>query len=402
MATVDFLPFAYDPDANVQSQSDYLSNPSRVDGFSAGIAQSAQLNKVWRQTSMMTAAMANVIANVTGQDVLDNGDLGALITKLTTALAATGGSNGGSAAGTPIRLTLAQGTAVPDNDVSAATVIYMTAIGGNLVRMWNGTIWNGYAMLSDVALGLDVGGHVAGQNYSVFAYPNGSNVAIGTGPTWTSGTSPGSGAGTSEVENFQGALVNRYPITLRNNASTVNVPARSALLVGGFRCAVNGQVSDTLQLRHLSNVYNRAIRPVVRLETVASWNLPSSGAYRQVNANTQNQVELFQITSGAPVNLRALNIFINSTSSQRTSGVGIGIDSTSVDSSQVHATISADNTRAWPIECQLMANTGLGFHFFPWLEFGGTTDTRTAYGNGLLLSPTPVAHQSGMTGVVIT
>lgn len=51
MPTVDFLPFATDPGANVVSQAAWLALAQRTSGFEAGIAQSDQLNKAWRQSA---------------------------------------------------------------------------------------------------------------------------------------------------------------------------------------------------------------------------------------------------------------------------------------------------------------------------------------------------------------
>jgi hypothetical protein len=86
MATNDFLAFGTDPGANVMSQADYAALAARLDGFASGIAQSAQVNKVWRQSSFMAAVIAAYIEQQTGLDVLDDGDLAAMIIKYTNAV----------------------------------------------------------------------------------------------------------------------------------------------------------------------------------------------------------------------------------------------------------------------------------------------------------------------------
>lgn len=88
--TVDYLPFATGVAANVDTQGNYAGSGYQVDGFAAGLAQSKQLNKVWRQSSMMSAALANFISNILGISVLDDGNLAALIANLTSAIAANG------------------------------------------------------------------------------------------------------------------------------------------------------------------------------------------------------------------------------------------------------------------------------------------------------------------------
>lgn len=78
MATNDFLPFAGGAGANTIDQATYASLPSRSTGFTAGVAQSAQLNKVWRQSSIIAAAVAQYIADLTGNNVVDDGTTSAI------------------------------------------------------------------------------------------------------------------------------------------------------------------------------------------------------------------------------------------------------------------------------------------------------------------------------------
>jgi hypothetical protein len=83
----DFLPFANGGSANVLSQSAYAALTSLLqNGFSSGIAQSSQLNKVWRQSSIMAAVLAQFIVNQTGQPAIDDGATATLLTNLTTAI----------------------------------------------------------------------------------------------------------------------------------------------------------------------------------------------------------------------------------------------------------------------------------------------------------------------------
>lgn len=93
---VDYKPFANAVGSNVITQGAYeaLLAGALSDGFVAGTAPSNQLNKVWRQSSMVSAAVAQMIASYTGSDVLDNGDLTALTALLTSAigLAASAGA----------------------------------------------------------------------------------------------------------------------------------------------------------------------------------------------------------------------------------------------------------------------------------------------------------------------
>lgn len=92
--TVDYKPIANGGSANVESQAQYLidlaGGGTLVNGYQTGLAKSVQFNKTFRQASMIAAAVATFIANELSVDVLDDGDLAALVTKLTSAIAAGG------------------------------------------------------------------------------------------------------------------------------------------------------------------------------------------------------------------------------------------------------------------------------------------------------------------------
>jgi hypothetical protein len=87
MAVNDFLPFGTAGGANVLTQAAYQSLVARNTGFASGIASSAQLNKAWRQSSVISAMLAQFIADNSGLDMLDDGSsLASYQTKFTAAL----------------------------------------------------------------------------------------------------------------------------------------------------------------------------------------------------------------------------------------------------------------------------------------------------------------------------
>lgn len=95
---VDYKPIAIDGAANVETQVQYEIDldvgGSLEHGYEAGTALSAQVNKTMRQSSMMSAALANVIANYHNADLLDDGDLTTLIAKLTAAITGSAWTTG--------------------------------------------------------------------------------------------------------------------------------------------------------------------------------------------------------------------------------------------------------------------------------------------------------------------
>ncbi|UEC01263.1 hypothetical protein [Burkholderia vietnamiensis] len=93
MATNDFLPFGGGGAANVIDQPTYAALAARLTGFQAGTAQSGQLNKVWRQSSIMAAVVAQFIVNQTGQNATDDGTTATLLSNLGTAVAVSARQN---------------------------------------------------------------------------------------------------------------------------------------------------------------------------------------------------------------------------------------------------------------------------------------------------------------------
>lgn len=86
MATNDFKIFAGNATANVITQTEYLALAALIDGFTAGTANSAQLNKVWRQSSIMAAMLGDFIEQGSGNNVVDDGTTATILLNLLSAL----------------------------------------------------------------------------------------------------------------------------------------------------------------------------------------------------------------------------------------------------------------------------------------------------------------------------
>lgn len=93
MPVNQFLPFATDENANVMSQTDYAALSARQNGFQLGVASSQQLNKVWRQASIISTAIAQFICDNQAEDILDNGEIPTLVNQLETAIQSFLGGN---------------------------------------------------------------------------------------------------------------------------------------------------------------------------------------------------------------------------------------------------------------------------------------------------------------------
>ncbi|WP_250481911.1 hypothetical protein [Caballeronia sp. NCTM5] len=88
MATNDFLPFAVGGSANVLSQSAYAALAALTNGYQSGVANSAQINKTFRQSSIMAAVLAQFISDQTGANSVDDGTTATLLANLKLAVRA--------------------------------------------------------------------------------------------------------------------------------------------------------------------------------------------------------------------------------------------------------------------------------------------------------------------------
>lgn len=103
MATNDFLPFGLAIGSNVMPQASYATMAQRTSGFTSGVAQSSQLNKVWRQSAFIAAMVAQFTADRSGKDVLDDGNIATAEASLVAAIAQVAGTvvTGGNFATVP-------------------------------------------------------------------------------------------------------------------------------------------------------------------------------------------------------------------------------------------------------------------------------------------------------------
>ncbi|MFV2959394.1 hypothetical protein ACNIZK_20295, partial [Citrobacter portucalensis] len=72
--------------ANVLTQAEYLALAALSTGFSSGKANSKEVNKAIRQATFIASVLAQFICDKSGSDVLDDGNVAGLVTKLLSAI----------------------------------------------------------------------------------------------------------------------------------------------------------------------------------------------------------------------------------------------------------------------------------------------------------------------------
>lgn len=219
------------------------------------------------------------------------------------------------------RLSMTSGQAVNTADVSAGTAVYYVPIMGPYVPIYNGTSWELFS-ISELTLTLNSTPHTANNIYDVFLAENPSaadTIIIGTGPAWTTATegsgARGSGAGTTELERFNGLLVNKNAIVLKNGSTTYSsVAARSALYVGSFIVdTTNAQLTchvssgATKRKWGLWNAFHRREQRLRLVDSTSSWTYNST-TVRQSRAAAANAIQLF---SGYAEDAARLEFFQN-------------------------------------------------------------------------------------------
>ena len=165
------------------------------------------------------------------------------------------------------RLTLTSNAPVMTADVTGATNIYYTPYQGNIIPIYDGTNTQSYTF-GQLTMALNTTNHLSGKLYDLFIFLNSSVVTIGAGPAWSSTTSRGTGAGTTQLQQTNGLWVNGNSITLTNGSSSYSsIPIGQATYVGTVYTTANGQTGmacfptaasgGTNNILGLWNAYNR-------------------------------------------------------------------------------------------------------------------------------------------------
>lgn len=269
------------------------------------------------------------------------------------------------------RLTLTSGTPVTTSDVTAAETVYFTPYKGNQIALYDGTIWKTYTFTE---LSVDVPNSTNMQD--VFIYDNSGTLTLEL-TAWTNITTRATALTTQNgVLVKSGSTTKRYLGSFESNA------------VG------NGTTEDSYANRLVWNYYNRVRRPMKATESTNTWTY-STASYRQANANVANDLTFVVGVSEDLVSADVLAAATNSTGTPRVVTVGIGLDSTTVNSATVSGT-AAVTTTGGIVTASYRDYPSIGAHALVWLEMGAGSDTQTWVGD----NGGSGTFQSGITGEI--
>lgn len=233
------------------------------------------------------------------------------------------------------RLTLTTGVPVTSSDVTGATNVYFTPYKGNVVALYDGTDWvpTVFTELSQTtADNTKSPAAVANNsNYDIFVWNDAGTLRATRGPAWTSDTARGTGAGTTELEVLEGRYVNKIAIT--------NGPAaQRGLYVGTVRSDGSAQINDQLggiggtARRHVWNYFNRVERDLFCGDSTDTWTY-ATDSWRAANNNAANSVSYVCGVVEEPITAKYMAQMITAAASA--GSVGVGVDSSTVNSAQV-------------------------------------------------------------------
>lgn len=271
------------------------------------------------------------------------------------------------------RLTTQTGVYVSTADRTAQSTIYLTGPGGaNFeVALFDGT--STWTLYRSAQISLALAGLTSGKNYDVFVY--GATPALELSAAWTDDTT-------------------RADALASQNGVLVKASATTRRYVGTIRTTGTTTTEDSLAKRFVWNRDNRVLRPMSVVEATDSWTYTTT-TFRQANAAAANQLAYVCGLSLDAVTAQA-TAFAQSDNAAMLIGVGVGVDSTTVNSARTFGGATAAANAANSGYAFYQGFPGIGYHFLAWLEKSGTASgTTTWYGDagGTVL-------QSGVAGEV--
>jgi len=233
----------------------------------------------------------------------------------------------------------------PVGEGTNATLYYLPYVG-NLVAIYDGSSWVAREFTSP---SLDVSALVAGQVYDVFAAWNGTAVTL-EAVAWSN-----HGAGTGARAT---AIVQQDGVWVRTDDATRR-------LLGSI-CTVNDsgvKARDLSPDRYVSNVQNRVLRKSSKQEATATWDY-TTATWREANG-AANRISFVTCLS-QDIEAQVLGMALNSGTPSTARSVGLGLNSTSVNSAQ--AMQCGQGAGAPGTSANLAATLPEGYSFVAWLE----------------------------------
>lgn len=368
--------------------------------------------------TIMTCANSNLAHNGANSDITS---LSALSTPLSVGQGGTGlgtltannfilGNGTGTPTFMPIfypqpqgRLTLQSGHPVATQDEVTQTTIYYDAYTGQTVPVWNGSAIANLAIGSnEISMGLDSGvPHIAsGSLYDVFAVNNSGTLVMCAGPAWSSGTSRGTGAGTTQLALNAGLWTNGFSLAhcwggASGTTDYGTVSANQGTYLGTLYAVANGETTvqfkpaaasgGSATVMGLWNAYNRVPIFSRSQDSTASWSY-TTGTWRSADNSTSNRITfidgLQQSFLGCSYTA-GLNM-----STSATAETGCDLNSTSATPTGLQGVLvtgSGSGINAGAVRGEDNFSPVLGLNYVQAMEYGSANIANWIGGNQMLL-----------------
>lgn len=283
------------------------------------------------------------------------------------------------------RLTLTSGEPVLTSDVTAATTVYYAPHKHNMLSLYDGTRWvaQPFSEMSQTLADATKSPAAAAASslYDMFIWNDAGTLRLSRGPAWSSDTSRGTGAGTTELERVNGVYLNKVAITNGPSAQrglyvgTISTSASGANGQLNMMFAPAAAAGGSANRIDVWNCYNRVVVSSLCRDNTNSWSY-TTNTLRSYNNSASNRVTVVRgldedhdsVTGVAYGATSSAGLIIRS---------GIGVDSTS--------TFSGSPGRGTSNEIVALISEyeglpGLGSHYFQILEAGSGTQG-TFYGD---------------------
>jgi len=298
------------------------------------------------------------------------------------------------------RLTLTTAVPVLTSDVTGATTVYYTPYLNNLALISDGNTLSAvmFSELSQATTDATKSPAAVGANevFDMFLWNDSGTLRCTRGPAWSSATSRGTGAGTTELDRLNGVRVNKVAITNGPGAlsgvyvGTIASDASSQLNMMLLPSAAAGGSANRIDVW---NMYNRIHTASVCRDSTDSWTY-TTATIRAKNGNNSNRITFVQGLDEHCVD--ALNYTLMNTSGSGTIVVhGIGLDSTTAfagGSFPLSRSKGDNQGGAIGSTSHFSGLAGLGRHYLQSLEYSTASGTTTWYGD----NGTPTLFQGGL------
>lgn len=271
------------------------------------------------------------------------------------------------------RLTLTASTPVMTADVSGATTIRYTPYTGSYVPVYDGVNFVMTNVSSELTQSTtdttkSPAAVAANKNYDMFVWNDAGTVRCTRGPMWSTDTTRGTGAGSTELIRLGGTLVNAYAITngpaanrgtyvgtVRSNAASTIDFIQGGAAPGGVEAKIN-----------LWNMYNRIKCSAYSADSGGNYTY-TTATWRAARASNNNRISFIIGVQEDAVTVDYGTFIYNISSGY--AQIGLGFDTTSAVSSYNSGALSLSGNGT--SEYAKFSASCLGAHYVQAVELGG-------------------------------